>query len=80
MIKKIEDELATKITIQDLKYICPNCNRNYSFLDASYLVSSSGQYLSVSCVKLNLLKNGKMKILGINIKSSGKCFKRFRFS
>ncbi|KMZ74042.1 putative Transcription initiation factor iie, alpha subunit [Zostera marina] len=56
MIKKIEDELANKITIQDLKYICPNCNRNYSFLDASYLVSSSGQYFECELCKTELIK------------------------
>ncbi|KAK1367281.1 HTH TFE/IIEalpha-type domain-containing protein [Heracleum sosnowskyi] len=42
MKKKIKDELEDRITIQ--QYVCPNCNRRYTALDALYLVSSEDEF------------------------------------
>ncbi|KAK1384020.1 General transcription factor IIE subunit 1 [Heracleum sosnowskyi] len=42
MKKKIKDELEDRNTIQE--YICPNCKRRYTALDALQLVSFEGEY------------------------------------
>lgn len=42
MKKKIKDELDSKNTIQE--YICPNCNKRYTALDAARLVSMEDEY------------------------------------
>lgn len=42
MKKKLKDELESKNTIQE--YICPNCNRRYTALDALRLISPHDEY------------------------------------
>lgn len=42
MKKKLKDELDSKNTIQE--YICPNCNKRYTALDAARLVSMEDEY------------------------------------
>ncbi|KAK1385433.1 HTH TFE/IIEalpha-type domain-containing protein [Heracleum sosnowskyi] len=42
MKMNIKDQLEDRITIQ--QYICPNCNRRYTALDALYLVSSEDEF------------------------------------
>lgn len=42
MKKKLKDELDNKNTVQE--YICPNCSRRYTALDASRLVSFEDEY------------------------------------
>ncbi|KNA21388.1 hypothetical protein SOVF_043640 isoform B [Spinacia oleracea] len=48
MKKKLKDELDSKNTIQE--YICPNCNKRYTALDAARLISEDGEnFLCESC-------------------------------
>ncbi|KAL8152401.1 hypothetical protein V2J09_010161 [Rumex salicifolius] len=42
MKKKLKDELESKNTIQE--YICPNCSKRYTALDAARLVSMEDEY------------------------------------
>ncbi|XP_062114028.1 uncharacterized protein LOC133825044 [Humulus lupulus] len=42
MKKKLKDELEDKNTVQE--YICPNCNRRYTALDAWRLISMMDEY------------------------------------
>ncbi|KAG9459188.1 hypothetical protein H6P81_003696 [Aristolochia fimbriata] len=42
MKKKLKDELDSRNTIQE--YICPNCSRRYSALDALQLISPNDEY------------------------------------
>ncbi|XP_062119953.1 uncharacterized protein LOC133834375 [Humulus lupulus] len=42
MKKKLKDELEDKNTVQE--YICPNCNRRYTALDALRLISMMDEY------------------------------------
>ncbi|XP_057522194.1 transcription initiation factor IIE subunit alpha-like isoform X2 [Amaranthus tricolor] len=48
MKKKLKDELDSKNTIQE--YICPNCNKRYTALDAARLISDDGEnFLCENC-------------------------------
>ncbi|KAK4420514.1 Transcription initiation factor IIE subunit alpha [Sesamum alatum] len=42
MRKKLKDELESKNTVQE--YICPNCNKRYTALDALRLISPQDEY------------------------------------
>ncbi|KAF9626077.1 hypothetical protein IFM89_030745 [Coptis chinensis] len=42
MKKKLKDELENRNTVQE--YICPNCNRRYTALDALRLISPNDEY------------------------------------
>ncbi|KAF9608776.1 hypothetical protein IFM89_011397 [Coptis chinensis] len=42
MKKKLKDELGNRNTVQE--YICPNCNRRYTALDALRLISPNDEY------------------------------------
>ncbi|KAL6529795.1 hypothetical protein OROGR_015418 [Orobanche gracilis] len=59
MKKKLKDELESKNTVQE--YICPNCNKRYTALDALQLISPYDEYFHCeSCNGILVAESDKL--------------------
>ncbi|PIN08346.1 Transcription initiation factor IIE, alpha subunit [Handroanthus impetiginosus] len=59
MKKKLKDELESKNTVQE--YICPNCNKRYTALDALRLISPNDEYFHCeSCNGILVAESDKL--------------------
>ncbi|GFP89521.1 general transcription factor iie subunit 1 [Phtheirospermum japonicum] len=59
MKKKLKDELESKNTIQE--YICPNCSKRYTALDALRLISAYDEYFHCeSCNEVLVAESDKL--------------------
>ncbi|EPS59132.1 hypothetical protein M569_15678, partial [Genlisea aurea] len=61
MKKKLKDELESKDTIQE--YMCPNCNKRYTALDALRLISPYDEYFHCeSCNTILVAETDKLTV------------------